>query len=167
MSGEHRSGVGYDSHRLVEGRKLLLGGVEIPFEKGFLGHSDGDILLHALTDAVLGAAALGDIGQHFPPSDPQWENADSLVFLRHARELVEARGYRIVNVDAVVVIERPKILTYREQIRGKISQALGIETDRVSVKAKTAEGIGPVGAGESAEAHAVAVLCREGSPSGQ
>ena len=158
MTAEYRAGIGYDSHRLVEGRKLILGGVEIPFEKGLAGHSDADVLLHAITDALLGAAGLGDIGQHFPPSDPQWKDADSRVFLSRAREMIEGRGYRIVNIDAVVIIERPKIGPYREQIRAKLAKALRTEADRISIKAKTAEGLGPVGQGEAAEAQAVAVI---------
>ena len=164
MSLEFRTGVGYDLHRLVEGRKLLLGGVEIPFERGLAGHSDADILLHALTDALLGAAGLGDIGEHFPPSDRQWSEASSLVFLRHAIALLEAQDYRVINVDAVIVIEQPKILPYRDRMRRTVAGTLRIDMERVSIKAKTAEGIGPVGRGEAAEAHAVAGICRETSP---
>ena len=143
---------------MVEGRRLILGGVEIPSEKGLLGHSDADVVAHAVTDALLGAAALGDIGQHFPPSDPQWKDAPGAVFLREARRLLETGGWAIVNVDVVVVIERPKILPYRERIREKLAEALGVELGAVSVKAKTAEGVGPVGEGLAAEAHAVATV---------
>ena len=160
MSGEFRVGVGYDSHRLTENRRLILGGVEIPFGKGLDGHSDGDILLHSLTDALLGAAGLGDIGEYFPPSDPRWKDADSRVFLRHAADLVRQRGYRIVNVDVTLVLEAPKIGPYREQIRKSVAETLEVEPDRVGLKAKTAEGLGPVGRGESAEAHAVASLAK-------
>ncbi len=160
MSGEFRVGVGYDSHRLTENRRLILGGVEIPFDKGLDGHSDGDILLHSLTDALLGAAGLGDIGEYFPPSDPRWKDADSRVFLRHAADLVRQRGYRIVNVDVTLVLEAPKIGPYREQIRKSVAETLDVEPDRVGLKAKTAEGLGPVGRGESAEAHAVASLAK-------
>ena len=160
MSGEYRVGVGYDSHRLTENRRLILGGVEIPFDKGLDGHSDGDILLHSLTDALLGAAGLGDIGEYFPPSDPRWKDADSRVFLRHAADLVRQRGYRIVNVDVALVLEAPKIGPYREQIRKSVAETLEVEPDRVGLKAKTAEGLGPVGRGESAEAHAVASLAK-------
>lgn len=160
MSGEFRVGVGYDSHRLTENRRLILGGVEIPFDKGLDGHSDGDILLHSLTDALLGAAGLGDIGEYFPPSDPRWKDADSRVFLRHAADLVRQRGYRIVNVDVTLVLEAPKIGPYREQIRKSVAETLEVEPDRVGLKAKTAEGLGPVGRGESAEAHAVASLAK-------
>ena len=160
MSGEFRVGVGYDSHRLTENRRLILGGVEIPFDKGLDGHSDGDILLHSLTDALLGAAGLGDIGEYFPPADPRWKDADSRVFLRHAADLVRQRGYRIVNVDVTLVLEAPKIGPYREQIRKSVAETLDVEPDRVGLKAKTAEGLGPVGRGESAEAHAVASLAK-------
>jgi len=164
MNLEFRTGIGYDSHRLAEGRKLILGGVEIPFEKGLAGHSDADIVLHALTDALLGAAALGDIGEHFPPSEDRWRDADSRLFLEHARSLLQADGYEIVNADIVVLIQRPKLLPYRDQIRRNIASALGIEADRVGLKAKTAEGVGPVGAEQTAEAHAVATICREVQP---
>ena len=117
MAREFRCGVGYDLHRLEEGRELILGGVEIPHEKGLDGHSDADILMHALTDALLGAAALGDIGELFPPTDPQWKGAASEVFLRHAVELLQSYGYEIINVDAVVILEKPKLLPYRDAIR--------------------------------------------------
>ena len=160
MSREFRSGVGYDSHRLVEGRKLILGGVEIPFEKGLSGHSDGDIVFHALTDALLGAAGLGDIGQYFPPSDAQWKDADSAVFLEHAAAAVRERGYRLVNADVVIVIEKPRLAPFRDIIRDRIAAVLAVEPDRINVKAKTAEGLGSVGEGLSAEAHAVAMLSR-------
>lgn len=162
MSRDFRSGIGYDLHRLVEGRRLVLGGVEIPFGKGLAGHSDGDIVMHALTDALLGAAAQGDIGEHFPPSDPRWKDAESEIFLRHARERIESHGFRIVNIDVVIVIEQPKIAPHRDRIREKLGGVLGIGIEQIGVKAKTAEGVGPVGAGEAAEAHAVAVICRAG-----
>jgi 2-C-methyl-D-erythritol 2,4-cyclodiphosphate synthase len=160
MGQEFRTGIGYDLHRLAEGRRLVLGGVEIPFEKGFDAHSDGDILFHAVTDALLGAASLGDIGELFPPSDPQWKDADSTVFLKQARELIESYGYRIANIDAVVIIERPKILPYRDEIRKRMARVLGINVGNVGLKAKTAEGVGPIGQGEAAEAHAVALIWR-------
>jgi len=155
---EYRTGIGWDVHRLAPGRPLLLGGVTVPYELGLEGHSDADVLAHALTDAILGAAALGDIGMHFPDSDPRWKGCDSLVFLRQARELVEARGYRIVNVDTTVVLERPKLKEYREAIRARLAETLGLTADRVSVKFKTAEKMGPVGEGRSAEAQAVVTL---------
>ncbi len=155
---EYRTGIGWDVHRLAPGRRLLLGGVTVPCELGLEGHSDADVLAHALTDAILGAAALGDIGMHFPDSDPRWKDCDSLVFLRHARELAEARGFRIVNVDTTVVLERPKLKDYREAIRGRLAETLGLAADRVSVKFKTAEKVGPVGEGRSAEAQAIVTL---------
>jgi len=121
---EVRIGQGWDSHRLAPGRPLILGGVRVPSEFGLEGHSDADVLSHAITDAILGAAALGDIGMHFPDSDPKWKGSDSLVFLRHARELAEARGYRIVNVDSTIILERPRLRDYREAIRNKVAEAL-------------------------------------------
>jgi len=148
-------------HRIVTGRPLILGGVTIPADFGLEGHSDADILSHAITDAVLGAAALGDIGMHFPDSDPRWKDADSLKFLRHARDLAAERGYTIVNVDSTVILERPKLKDFRTAIREKLAQTLGLEIDRVSVKFKTAERVGPVGEGRSAEAQALVTLCRQ------
>lgn len=139
---------------------MILGGVTIPSELGLEGHSDADILAHAITDAILGAAALGDIGMHFPDTDPQWKGCDSLVFLRHALRLAEERGYRLVNVDTTVILERPKLKDYRSRIRERLAEALGIEIDRVSVKFKTAERVGPVGEGKSAEAQAIVTLSR-------
>lgn len=161
MALEYRTGLGYDLHRLEPDRKLLLGGVEIPFEKGLAGHSDADILLHALTDALLGAAGLGDIGELFPPSDPQWKDADSERFISEARQLIEGYGYQIVNLDAVLIIERPKILPHRDAIRKNVARILGIRPERVGVKAKTSEAVGPAGRGEAAECHAIVLLSRE------
>lgn len=161
MIPDFRVGVGYDLHQMVKGRKLILGGVEIPCDRGLSGHSDADIVMHAVTDALLGAAGLGDIGEHFPPSEPRWQNAASSVFLRQARELTEARGYKVVNVDTVIILEQPKILPYRDQMRQMVANTLGIEISRVGIKAKTAEGIGPVGEGKVAEAHAIALISRE------
>jgi len=140
---------------------LILGGVTIPAEFGFEGHSDADVLSHAITDALLGAVALGDIGMHFPDTDPRWKGADSLKFLAHARHLAEARGYTIVNVDSTVILERPKLKDFRLAIREKLAQTLGLETDQVSVKFKTAEKVGPVGEGRSGEAQALVTLCRQ------
>jgi 2-C-methyl-D-erythritol 2,4-cyclodiphosphate synthase len=160
MPSEIRTGQGWDVHRLVAGRPLILGGVTVPSELGLAGHSDADVLSHAITDAVLGAAALGDIGMHFPDSDPRWKGCDSLVFLRHAKDLAAAQGYRIVNVDSTVILERPKLKDVRPAIRQRLAEALGIELDRVSVKFKTAEKIGPVGEGLSAEAQAIVTLER-------
>ena len=155
---EVRIGQGWDSHRLAPGRPLILGGVRVPSEFGIEGHSDADVLSHAITDAILGAAALGDIGMHFPDSDPKWKGSDSLVFLRHARELAEARGYRIVNVDSTIILERPRLRDYREAIRNKVAEALGLDPSRVSLKFKTAERLGPVGEGRSAESQAIVAL---------
>jgi 2-C-methyl-D-erythritol 2,4-cyclodiphosphate synthase len=160
---EIRTGLGWDSHRIAAGRSLILGGVTVPSEFGLEGHSDADVLAHAVTDAILGAAAVGDIGMHFPDSDPRWKGCDSLVFLRHAKELVETTGYRILNVDSIVILERPKLKDFRETIRQGLAAALGIELDRVSVKFKTAEKVGPVGEGLSAEAHALVTLQKLGS----
>ena len=164
MPQEFRCGIGYDLHRLEPGRKLILGGVEIPFDKGLAGHSDADIVLHALTDALLGAAGLGDIGELFPPTDPQWKDCASEVFLTQARELVEGYGYRIINVDVVVILERPKLLPHRQAIRENVSRLLGVRPDRIGMKAKTSESVGPAGRGEAAEAHAVACLVRDEAP---
>jgi len=136
---EVRTGLGWDVHRIAAGRPLILGGVTVPCEFGLEGHSDADVLAHAITDAILGAAALGDIGMHSPDTDPRWKGCDSLVFLRHAKSLVEERGYRIVNVDSTVLLERPKLKDFRQAMRETIARTLGMEVDRVSVKFKTAE----------------------------
>jgi 2-C-methyl-D-erythritol 2,4-cyclodiphosphate synthase len=153
-----RTGIGYDSHRLVEGRRLVLGGVEIAHERGLAGHSDADVLTHALIDAVLGAAGLGDIGGHFPDTDEQFKDADSLALLARVMAIVRDRGLRIVNVDCTVVIERPKLAPHRDEIRASLAAALGLEPQEVNVKASTGEGIGFVGRGEGAAALAVATL---------
>jgi 2-C-methyl-D-erythritol 2,4-cyclodiphosphate synthase len=158
---EYRTGQGWDVHRLVHHRPLILGGVIIPSEFGLEGHSDADILSHAITDAILGAAALGDIGMHFPDTDPRWKGADSLQFLEHALELAKRAGFTLVNVDSTVILERPKLKDYRNSIREKLAETLGLPLDRVSVKFKTAEKVGPVGEGKSAEAQAVVTLRRE------
>jgi 2-C-methyl-D-erythritol 2,4-cyclodiphosphate synthase len=156
-----RIGLGWDNHRLAPGRALVLGGVRIPCEFGFEAHSDGDVLLHALTDALLGALALGDIGMHFPDTDPRWKDCDSLVFLRHAAALARERGYRIGNVDATVILQRPKLKDWREAIRASVSAALELPPERVSIKFKTAERVGPVGEGKSGEAQAAVLLVRD------
>ncbi len=153
-----RIGHGYDVHRLTEGRKLILGGVEIPFEKGLLGHSDADVLLHAVSDALLGAAALGDIGKHFPDTDPAYKGADSLKLLGCVANLLSDRGYKVVNVDATVLAQRPKLAPYIDGMRGNIAAALGIEADAVSVKATTEEGLGFTGEGLGMAAHAVCLI---------
>ena len=159
---EIRTGLGWDIHRLAAGRPLILGGISVESEFGLEGHSDADVLAHAITDAILGAASLGDIGMHFPDSEARWKGCDSLVFLRHAKELAEARGFRIVNVDSTVILERPKLQIYREAIRGRIAETLALDPDRVSVKFKTAERVGPVGEGRAAESQAVVTLKRAG-----
>jgi 2-C-methyl-D-erythritol 2,4-cyclodiphosphate synthase len=160
---DYRAGIGWDVHRLAAGRPLILGGVTIPSEFGLEGHSDADVLSHAITDAILGATSLGDIGMHFPDTDPRWQGCDSLVFLRHVQKLAEALGYRIVNVDSTVILERPKLKDYREAIRQRLAETLAVELDRVSVKFKTAEKVGPVGEGRSAEAQAVVSLHKLGT----
>jgi 2-C-methyl-D-erythritol 2,4-cyclodiphosphate synthase len=156
--GEIRTGLGWDVHRLAAGRPLILAGVRVPSEAGLDGHSDADVLAHAITDAILGAAALGDIGMHFPDTDPQWKGCASLEFLRLAKALMEEAGFRLVNVDSTVVLERPKLKDYRQAIREKLAGTLGLSLDRVSVKFKTAEKLGPVGEGRSAEAQAIVTL---------
>jgi 2-C-methyl-D-erythritol 2,4-cyclodiphosphate synthase len=157
---EIRVGLGWDVHRLAAGRALILGGVTIPSEFGLEGHSDADILLHAITDAVLGAAALGDIGFHFPDTELRWKDASSAQFLQHAVSLVRGLGYRIVNVDSTVILERPKLKDFRLVIRESVAKILDLDLDRVSVKFKTAERVGPVGEGKSAEAQAIVTLSR-------
>lgn len=160
QAAEYRSGIGWDVHPLVPGRPLILGGVRIPFELGLSGHSDADVLAHAVTDAVLGAAALGDIGQHFPDTDPRWKDADSLRLLRRAAEMATARGFGIAHVDAILILERPKLAPWREAMREKLAAALDLPPDCVSLKFKTAERMGPVGEGRAVEALAVVTLVR-------
>ena len=155
---KYRTGLGWDVHRIGPDRPLILGGVTIPAEFGLEGHSDADILSHAITDAVLGAAALGDIGLHFPDTDPRGRGASSDVFLRRAIELARGAGYEVVNVDSTVILQRPKLKDFRTAIREKLAETMGLEVDRVSVKFKTAEKVGPVGEGASAEAQAVVTL---------
>jgi 2-C-methyl-D-erythritol 2,4-cyclodiphosphate synthase len=156
-----RVGLGWDTHRLKAGRPLILGGVEVPADLGLDGHSDADILLHAITDALLGALALGDIGMHFPDTDVKWKGANSRQFLEHAHQLVRERGYRIANLDTTVILQRPKLKDFRLPIRESLAAILGLEMDAVSVKFKTAEQVGPVGERLSAEAQAVVLLSRE------
>lgn len=155
---QYRTGIGWDVHRIVPGRPFILGGVTIPAEFGLEGHSDADVLSHAITDAILGAAALGDIGMHFPDTDPRWSGAGSDLFLNHAVKLLGERGFRLVNVDATVIVERPKLSDYRLPIRQKLAATLGLALEEVSLKFKTAERLGPVGEGRSAEAHAVVTV---------
>ncbi len=153
-----RSGIGYDLHRLVTGRKLILGGIEVPFEKGAAGHSDGDVLSHALCDALLGAAGLGDIGTHFPDTDPKWKDAASLIFLEHTRKLLDARGLRIAHIDAIVIAEKPKLNPHFPAMRAALAKGLGIEPRQINLKAKTNEGIGAIGHGEAIAAQVIATL---------
>jgi 2-C-methyl-D-erythritol 2,4-cyclodiphosphate synthase len=155
-----RIGEGWDIHALVEGRKLILGGVEIPHSKGLLGHSDADALLHAITDAILGAAALGDIGSHFPDTDEQFKGADSAALLREVARMVRAQGFEIGNVDSTVIAQAPKLAPHISAMRQSIAQALSVSIDQVNVKAKTAEKMGPVGEGRAMEARAVVLLVK-------
>lgn len=153
-----RIGHGYDVHRLVEGRKLILGGVDIPWEKGLLGHSDADVLLHALMDALLGAAALGDIGLHFPDKDERYRGADSLELLREVKKMLDKVGYRLVNADCTVLAQKPKLMPYIQQMRANIAEALDTDLNRISVKATTEEGLGFTGDGSGIAAHAVVLI---------
>lgn len=159
-SPEYRAGLGHDRHRLVAGRPLVLGGVTIEHELGLYGHSDADVLLHAITDAILGAAGLGDIGEWFPNTDPQWAGADSAVFLRVAVKTVSERGWEVVNLDCTVHAERPKLSAHKRTIATSIAALLGITDDRVNVKAKTGEKVGPIGRQEAIDADAVVLLRR-------
>jgi 2-C-methyl-D-erythritol 2,4-cyclodiphosphate synthase len=153
-----RIGIGYDSHRFAPGRKLILAGVDIPHEQGLTGHSDADVIAHAVTDALLGAAALGDIGTHFPPSDPQWKDAHSLQLLQHAYHLLEELNYQVVNIDITIVLEQPRLLPHIGRMRATLAKALGIGEQHVSIKAKTNEGMGWIGRGEGVAAVAVALI---------
>ena len=153
-----RVGEGWDIHALVEGRKLILGGVEVPFHLGLLGHSDADVLLHAITDALLGAAAMGDIGTHFPDTDATFKGADSAVLLTEAARRVREKGYEIGNVDSTVIAQAPKLMPHMPAMRASIAKALGVDVDQVNVKAKTAEKMGPVGLGQAMEARAIVLL---------
>ena len=153
-----RIGQGYDVHKLVEGRRLILGGVDIPYEKGLLGHSDADVLLHAISDALLGAAALGDIGKHFPDTDIAYKNADSLVLLQRVNEIIAAAGYRVSNVDSTVIAQAPKLAPHIEKMRANIAKALSADPSDISVKATTEERLGFTGRGEGISAHAVCII---------
>jgi 2-C-methyl-D-erythritol 2,4-cyclodiphosphate synthase len=153
-----RCGIGYDLHRLETGRKLIVGGIELPFDKGPVGHSDGDVLAHAMCDALLGAAALGDIGTHFPDSDPRWKGAASLIFLEHARTLLDERRFSIEHIDAVVILERPKLGPHFPAMREALATALEVAADKIHLKAKTNEGVDAIGRGEAMAAWVVATL---------
>ena len=158
---EMRIGHGYDVHRLAEGRKLILGGVEIPWERGLLGHSDADVLTHAVMDALLGAAGLGDIGRHFPDSDPAYAGADSLKLLAHVMELLREKDFSVGNVDATILAQRPKLAGHIPRMRDNLARVMGVEPEQVNVKATTEEGLGFTGSGEGMAAHAVCLLVRE------
>ena len=153
-----RCGIGYDLHRLEVGRKLIVGGIELPFEKGPVGHSDGDVLAHALCDALLGAAGLGDIGTHFPDTDPKWKGANSLQFLEHAARLLEDKNFSIEYVDAVVITEKPKLGPHFPKMREALARALRVSADRIHLKAKTNEGVDAIGRGEAIAAHVIATV---------
>ncbi len=153
-----RIGFGYDVHRLVEGRPLILGGIHVPYEKGLLGHSDADVLIHAICDALLGALALGDIGLHFPDTDAQWQGVDSTLLLREVGRMLVGKGYAVANIDSTVAMQRPKLRPYIDRIRGRIAGVLDISVDRVSVKATTTEQLGFVGAGEGVSAYATCLV---------
>lgn len=153
-----RVGLGNDIHRLVAGRKLIIGGLHIPFDKGPDGHSDGDVVAHAICDALLGAARLGDIGRHFPNTAPEWKNSSSMLFLRHVRKLLDAAGFAIINIDAIVGLERPKLAPHILPMEKKVAAALGLKPEQVSVKAKSGEGLDAVGRGEAIRADAIALI---------
>ena len=161
---DSRVGIGYDVHRLVEGRKLILGGVKIPFELGLLGHSDADVLTHAACDALLGALALGDIGTHFPDTDSRFAGASSLLLLAEVMTLIRDRGFLLSNLDGIVLVQRPRLAPYIPAIRERLAAAFGVATDRISVKAKSGEGLDAVGRGEAIAAHVVALLVKPDGP---
>ena len=153
-----RAGIGYDVHKFAEGRKLILGGVEIPYEKGLLGHSDADVIVHAIMDALLGAAALGDIGQHFPDTDPAYEGISSIRLLKKVGKLLEDHHYQVENIDSIIIAQKPKMMPHLPQMRKNVASALGIGEERVSIKATTEEGLGFTGRGEGIAAQAVCML---------
>lgn len=153
-----RIGMGYDVHRLTENRKLILGGVEIPYEKGLLGHSDADVLVHAIMDALLGAAALGDIGKHFPDTDPAYEGISSIALLEQVADLLEEHNYVVENIDATIIAQRPKLLRYMPQMKMNIAKTLGLEENQINIKATTEEGLGFTGSGDGISAQAVCLL---------
>ena len=157
---DYRIGQGYDVHQLTEGRKLIIGGVEIPFEKGLLGHSDADVLLHAVSDALLGAAALGDIGKHFPDSDPRYKGADSLVLLRETVRILAEDGWEVVNADSTIIAQRPKLSSYIPEMRKRTAEAMGVDASCVSIKATTEEHLGFTGRGEGISAQAIVLIRR-------
>jgi 2-C-methyl-D-erythritol 2,4-cyclodiphosphate synthase len=158
VPGGMRTGIGYDLHRLEDGRPLIVGGIELPFDKGPVGHSDGDVLAHALCDALLGAAGLGDIGTHFPDTDPKWKGANSMVFLEHAKKLLDEKHFVIEHVDAVVITEKPKLGPHFSKMREALAKALGVSAEKIHLKAKTNEGVDAIGRGEAIAAHVVATV---------
>jgi 2-C-methyl-D-erythritol 2,4-cyclodiphosphate synthase len=153
-----RVGIGYDVHPLVKGRRLILGGVEVPFEKGLAGHSDADVLIHAIIDALFGAAGLKDIGSHFPDTDASYKDISSLLLLQRTNQIIQAKGWQIVNIDATILAQRPKLAPYNDQMRQNMAQTLGLSTEQIGVKATTSEGLGFAGRGEGIAAYAVALL---------
>lgn len=155
-----RIGHGYDVHRLVENRDLIIGGVKIPYEKGLLGHSDADVLLHAVMDALLGAAALGDIGKHFPDNDEKYKNADSLKLLQHVKNILDSKGYKISNIDSTIIAQFPKMLPYIQTMRENIARILNLDIDCINIKATTEERLGFTGKGEGISAHSVCIIYR-------
>jgi 2-C-methyl-D-erythritol 2,4-cyclodiphosphate synthase len=161
LNQKFRTGIGFDVHAFAEGRKLIIGGIEIPNDKGLEGHSDADVLLHAICDAMLGALSLGDVGMHFPNNDPKWKDADSSILLSHVNDLIKSNGYEIGNIDCVLAIEKPKILPYIEKIKQKISSVLSIDEDQISVKATTTEKLGFVGRTEGAAAFSTVLLTKK------
>lgn len=161
MKLNFRTGFGFDVHAFAEGRKLIVGGIEIPFEKGLIGHSDADVLLHAVCDAMLGALSLGDIGKHFPNNDPKWKDADSTILLKHVNKLVNEKGYELGNLDSVLAMENPKIAPYIEQIRNRISEILNADVEQISVKATTTEKLGFVGRTEGVVSFATVLLVKK------
>ncbi|WP_457622293.1 2-C-methyl-D-erythritol 2,4-cyclodiphosphate synthase [Persephonella sp.] len=160
---EYRIGTGFDIHRLEDGKKLIIGGVHIPFEKGFKAHSDGDIFFHALTDALLGAVGYGDIGQLFPDSDRKWEGADSSIFLKEALNIIKKEGYEIVNIDSYILLEKPRLLPFREKIIENTAKILQIDKNRIFIKGKSYEKLGEIGRSEAGSAHVVVLLRKAGS----
>jgi 2-C-methyl-D-erythritol 2,4-cyclodiphosphate synthase len=161
LNQKFRTGIGFDVHAFAEGRKLIIGGIEIPNDKGLEGHSDADVLLHAICDAMLGALSLGDVGMHFPNNDPKWKDADSSILLSHVNDLIKSNGYEIGNIDCVLAIEKPKILPYIEKIKQKISNVLSIDKDQISVKATTTEKLGFVGRTEGIAAFSTVLLTKK------
>ncbi len=158
MNSDYRTGIGFDVHAFAEGRKLIIGGVEIPFDKGLQGHSDADVLLHAISDALLGALALGDIGKHFPDTDPKFKDADSTILLKEVYKLILDKGYVLGNIDSIVAMEKPKLAPYISKMQNKIAEILGTETENISIKATTTEKLGFVGRGEGVSAFATVLL---------